>query len=50
MSDPREPPTFFSATNANPTPPPVNGALAWGVRFFLIGAAVVWAVILVWLL
>ena len=37
----REPPTFFSATHANPTPPPVNGFLAWGVRLFLIGMALI---------
>lgn len=36
-----EPPTFFSATRANPTPPPVNGAFAWGVRLFLIGIALI---------
>lgn len=35
----QSPPTFFSATPANPEP--VNGAFAWAVRLFLIGMALV---------
>jgi hypothetical protein len=50
MTDPhewRDPPTFFSATNANPTPPVPRFPVA-GIA--LIGGVCVWAVILWWAL
>ena len=50
MTDPHElPPTFFSATNANPAPPPVNGAFVWGfVAWVLMVACLVGVGLYVW--
>ena len=55
MKDPHEwgnAPTFFSATNANPTPPPVNGAfvgIVWGlITWVLVVACLVGVGLYVW--
>lgn len=39
------PPSFFSASAANPTPPKVNGALSWGIGLMAFGWIAVAAIV-----